>query len=98
MVSGIVAGIAIVSAAVCMALLYIMLRMWSNWREVSVSSSDGEEPPVHGKGSKCGAGDGKYWKVGSGSVVTSEEKYSSASESSILHGKSTEASAMNLKG
>ncbi|KAG8048869.1 hypothetical protein GUJ93_ZPchr0009g2148 [Zizania palustris] len=32
-VSVIVAAIAVVSATVCVALLYIMLRMWSNWPE-----------------------------------------------------------------
>lgn len=82
----------------CVALLYIMLRMWSNWRAVaSVSSSDGEETAssvaaAHGKW--C-AGDGKYWKVGSVSVASSaaEEKYSSASSetTSVLHGKPAEA-------
>ncbi|KAG8088883.1 hypothetical protein GUJ93_ZPchr0011g28024 [Zizania palustris] len=68
-----------------------MLRMWSNWRAVSVSISDGEESTAstaaHDKAAKWGARDGKYWKVGS---VTSaaEGKYSSmSSETSVLHGK-----------
>ncbi|KAG8084911.1 hypothetical protein GUJ93_ZPchr0010g8589 [Zizania palustris] len=93
-VSVIVAAIAVVSAAVCVALLYIMLRMWSNWRAVSVDlrrrGVDGLTA-AHGKAAKWGARDGKYWKVGS---VTSaaEGKYSStSSETSVLHGKPARA-------
>jgi hypothetical protein len=93
----IVAGIALVSAVVCVALLYTMLRVWSNWRAVSVSNSDGEES-VHGGGGHGGGGgkwgDGKYWKVGSPVSWSAEQKHSSGSETaSVLHGKSTEAAA-----
>jgi hypothetical protein len=90
----IVAGIALVSAVVCVALLYTMLRVWNNWRAVSISNSDGEES-AHGGGHGSGGGkwgDGKYWKVGSPVSWSAEQRHSSGSETaSVLHDKSTEA-------
>ena len=88
-VAGIIVAIVSISAVVCVVLLCIIIRLWSKWREVSVSNSDGEECKEKQERRGGGGGDRfeSYWKVGSTCMVTSSEKQSSTSETSILQQK-----------
>ena len=74
-------AIVLTSAVICLAMLYVMLRMWCNWRRVSVSNMDGggggaeckreEELWDFGNEKKRG---GECWNVVSLALVNSKDE------------------------
>ncbi|KAI6675374.1 hypothetical protein NL676_003280 [Syzygium grande] len=81
-VAGIVAAIVFVSALICLAMLFMMVRIWCNWRRVLISSSEGsgaelkrDEMWIHGNEKRRNNGD--YWKMNSW-LAPSHEKHPSS--------------------
>jgi len=76
-VVGITVAIVLTATVICMVLLYIMLRIWCNWRKVTISCSENGgiesksrqgENWVYGEEIKSG----QYWNTTS--LVSSKEK------------------------
>ena len=68
-VAGVIVAIVFSSTLICLGLLYVMLRIWCNWKKVSVSSSEAglehkreEEKWVYREAT---GRDFEYWKVNS---------------------------------
>ncbi|WRX19037.1 Leucine-rich repeat - like 10 [Theobroma cacao] len=72
----VIVAIVFTSTVICLVLIYIMLRIWCNWRKVSISNSEGagieqkreEEKWVYGDEKKR---KGEYWRVNSMALVPS---------------------------
>jgi Leucine-rich repeat (LRR) protein len=91
-VVGIIVAIVFTSTVICLVMLYIMWRIWCQWREVSISSADGggiEEKREEGKrviyGDEKTRRNGEYWKVNSMALVSSQDKPNSTILARIFH-------------
>ncbi|KAI4336182.1 hypothetical protein L6164_014738 [Bauhinia variegata] len=89
-VAAITVIIVFTSTVICLVMLYIMLRIWSNWRKVAISSADGgviepkrEEPRWIRADGKTR--NGEYWNMNSFGLIPSHEKQNSMTKSCIFN-------------
>ncbi|KAJ6358794.1 hypothetical protein OIU76_000510 [Salix suchowensis] len=79
-VVGIIVAIVFTSTLICLVMLYMIVRIWYNWRKVSISSTGGggaeqrreEEKWEYGEKEK--RRNGEYWKVNSMALAPSQDK------------------------
>ncbi|EOY20495.1 Uncharacterized protein TCM_046111 [Theobroma cacao] len=86
----IIVAIVFTSAVIYLVLICIMLRIWCNWRKVSISNSEGAGIEQKREEEKWVCGDekkrkGEYWRVNSMALVPSQKEH--ISSSCIFHVK-----------
>jgi hypothetical protein len=81
-VVGIIVAIVFTSSLICLVMLYMIVRIWCNWRQVTISSMDAGGTEQRREEEKSEYGDkekrrnGEYWKVNSMALVPSQDKQS----------------------
>lgn len=78
-VAVIIVAIVFTSTVICLVMLYIMLRIWCNWRKVAISSAEGGGTVAHK------TRNGEYWNMNSFGFIPSPDKQNSAATTTSFY-------------